>query len=49
MGAKRPGQSAALWGQASQVAAWGSHSAGMAKPWAAGALEAMAINRGTSS
>src|SRR5690242_16758167 len=31
-----PGQSVGLWGQPNQVASWGSHSAGMAKPSAAG-------------
>src|SRR5271168_1824566 len=36
MGANLPGQSARSWGQEIQVAAWGSHSAGMRKPSAAG-------------
>src|SRR6185312_12937558 len=31
-----PGQLASLWGQASQVAACGAHSAGMRKPCSAG-------------
>src|SRR4051794_2419520 len=37
IGANLPGQSLRLWGHASQVAAWGAHSAGMRKPREAGA------------
>ena len=38
----RPGQVSTLWGQASQVAAWGSHSAGQRKPLEAGPRKPLA-------
>jgi hypothetical protein len=37
------GQSVGLWGQASQVASCGSHSAGMEKPRAAGVVAVVGL------
>ena len=43
----RPGQVSTLWGQASQVAAWGSHSAGQRKPLEAGPFSRSVVKERT--